>query len=334
MAHEIDMSTGKAATAWVGKEPWHGLGTEMTGNETLDQWLVAAGMDWTARRFRVGLDTANDITESDSQQLVNPEFCEIPNMHALRRSDTGAFLGMVSPRYRIVQPSSVMGFFEDLTSSYGFRMETAGCLRGGQVIWALASTDMAVKLEDIDEVRAYLLLATSFDRSVATMARFTSIRVVCNNTLTMAVNGSAGSTVIIPHSRKFDPDQAKIDLKVGKAWEDFKLRCGQFVDRRVDEEEQARFFLNVYHGWTKGDKLEEKHERTIEHMARILRSSPGSDMPTAVGTLWGVLNAVTHDIDYDIGRKSSDRRMNEAWFGGGERIKNRALNLAVDMVSA
>lgn len=336
MAHLIDMTTGRPATAWVGLPPWHGLGHAMTGNESLDEWLELSGMNWRANRFRLGFDPENHVEkiEEAGEIYATPSFAPIQELQALVRSDTNGFLGMVSPRYNIVQPNEVMHFFDDLTDYYGFKMETAGCLREGRVIWALASTGLEACLEEVDDVRAYLLLATSFDRSVATVAKFTSVRVVCNNTLTMSQSERSGSSISIPHSRKFDPKQAKIDLKIGKAWEEFKQQMDAMVNTRVTEEQQARFILSVYHGLKEEDKIERKHERTIQHMAKILQTAPGSDMPTAIGTVWGLLNAVTHDVDYSKSRRGSDARLSEAWFGGGERLKNKAFAAAMDLVKA
>lgn len=334
--HEIAMTAdGRPATAWVGLPPWHGLGTPMTGDESLQEWLQLSGMDWKANRYRLGFDPNNEIERIEEEGGVYAEsgFNSIEEFNALVRSDTGGFLGMVSPRYNIVQPAEVMGFFGDLTESYGFKMETAGVLRGGRVIWALASTDLAISLEDVDEVKAYLLLSTSFDRSVATQAKFTSVRVVCNNTLTMSRSESSASSIVIPHSRKFDAKQAKIDLKIGEAWETFKAQMDAMVNTRVTEEMQAKYLLKVYHGLKEGDPVEKKHERTIQHMAKILRTAPGADMPTALGTVWGLLNAVTHDIDFDNGRRNLDTRLSEAWFGAGERLKNKAFSEAMELVT-
>ena len=332
--HEIDTTTGRAATAWVGLPPWHGLGNPMTGEETLEEWSIAAGMNWRANRFRLGFDPNNQVEKIEEEGGVYAEasFSPIEELNALVRSDTGGFLGMVSPRYNIVQPTEVLEFFGDLTKSYGFKMETAGCLRSGRVIWALASTNMAISLEDVDEVKAYLLLSTSFDRSVATQAKFTSVRVVCNNTLTMSNSEQSASSIVIPHSRKFDANQAKIDLKIGEAWETFKGQMLKMASTPVTEEMQAKYLLKVYHNLKEGDPVERKHERTIQHMAKILRTAPGADMPTALGTVWGLLNAVTHDVDFDAGRRNLDTRLSEAWFGAGERLKNKAFTEALALV--
>lgn len=337
MAHELaTQMDGRAATAWVGLPPWHGLGQSMSGDETLDEWIVQSGLNWRANKHRLGFDAGNITDDIEFYgEARNPERLQIiPDIHALVRSDNGNFLGQVTNRYKVVQPIEVMKFFEDLTDQYGYKMETAGALKEGRVIWALASTGLETKLEDIDEVRAYLLLATSFDRSIATHAKFTSVRVVCNNTLTMAMGAKSASSVVIQHSKAFDAKQVKLDLKIGSAWAEFKTQMDQMVDTRIDEETQARFLLKLYHDRDPGDKLEMKDERTMVRMAKILRSAPGADMPTALGTVWGLLNAVTHDVDYDVGCRSADRRLASAWFSDGERLKNKAFSMAMDLVNA
>ena len=98
-----------------------------------------------------------------------------------------------------MQPHDVLGFYRDLVSVSGFELETAGVLKGGKKLWALARTGDEMMLSGMDQVKGYLLLATSCDGSLATTAQFTSIRVVCNNTLQMAVGDNLGA-VRVPHS--------------------------------------------------------------------------------------------------------------------------------------
>jgi len=115
-----------------------------------------------------------------------------PEQKVLYRSDTKAALSVVSSRYQVVQPKEILEFYRDLTEVSGFELETAGVLKEGRKIWALAKTGQHATLKGNDTINGYLLLATACDGTLATTAQFTSIRVVCNNTLAVALsNGSA-----------------------------------------------------------------------------------------------------------------------------------------------
>ena len=105
----------------------------------------------------------------------------------LYRSDTGTALSVVGQRYNVVQPREILEFYRDLTEISGFELETAGVLKGGKKIWALARTGQSTSLKGNDVTNGYVLLATACDGSMATTAQFTSVRVVCNNTLAISL---------------------------------------------------------------------------------------------------------------------------------------------------
>lgn len=113
-----------------------------------------------------------------------------PEQKVLYRSDTKAPLSVVSNRYQVVQPREVLEFYRDLTEVSGYELETAGILKGGRKFWALAWTGQTTVLKGNDQVNGYLLLATSCDGTLATTATPTTVRVVCNNTLTISLNGA------------------------------------------------------------------------------------------------------------------------------------------------
>ena len=171
MAHLID------SMAYTGQTPWHGLGNVLPPLQSLDVWLQAAGMDWTIEQ--------SDVLYQGSPD--NPILHIYPDSKVLYRSDTLAPLSVVSQRYNVVQPHEVLHFYQDLVEAGGFELETAGSLKGGRKLWALAKTGQDLMLKGGDLVKSYLLLATSCDGTLCTTAQFTSVRVVCNNTLQVAV---------------------------------------------------------------------------------------------------------------------------------------------------
>ena len=171
--------------AYVGRTPWHGLGNRLARQQPIEVWTEQAGLDWHIRESQVRFvhnerDRLGEILSFDGQKV-------------LYRSDTRAPLSVVSKRYQVVQPREILEFYRDLTEVSGFELETAGVLKGGRKIWALARTGQSGVLKGNDQTNAYVLLATACDGTMATTAQFTSVRVVCNNTLAVALTGAAGS---------------------------------------------------------------------------------------------------------------------------------------------
>ena len=185
MAHMIDTTTGRAAMAYAGQTPWHGLGQALTPGASVDTWTREAGL-------------AYDVLESPVKYSTpaSTDLQTWPARKVLHRSDTGAPLAVVSSAYNVVQPGQVMDFFRELVDLGGFQLETAGALSDGRRVWALASVGDAAPVVERDLVKPYLLLGTSYDGTMATVAKFTAIRVVCNNTITAAVGGYSGGRVI------------------------------------------------------------------------------------------------------------------------------------------
>ncbi len=200
MAHEIDFSNKRANMAFVGQTPWHGLGSKLPAGADIETWRTAAGLAW-------------NVAETETLFKYDGEIRVVPDTKVLLRSDTRAPLSVVSKWYDTVQPGEVLGFFDDLVRAGGFELETAGALRGGKRIWALARVGEEAKIVDGDMIKPYLLLATSYDASMATTAQFTTVRVVCNNTLS-AVIGNGEQKVKIPHLSKFDAKAVRDQLTI------------------------------------------------------------------------------------------------------------------------
>lgn len=338
MAHEIATTAdGRKGMAYVGDVPWHGLGQKLTPDADLTTWQIEAGLDWEAKLATVRYN--REIIDVDGS--LKPLTMTKQDSRVIYRSDTGDALSVVSERYKPVQPREVIEFYRDLTEKHGFKMETAGMLKGGRKIWALAKTPMEGVLRGDDRINGYLLLATSFDGSMATQARFTTIRVVCNNTLTLA-DSQGKADVTVPHSTTFDASRVKFDLGVGDAFTQFIATSKDMSQRVVSQEEAVKFFLNVYYGLDTQEKIEEHSsdekrakgvEKFMNRMVTALHGSPGAHMASAKGTLWGVLNAVTYDVDHQMPAHSQENRLNAAWFGRGEALKQRAWEVAAKMVA-
>lgn len=342
MSHLIDFSLGRAAFAFVGEPAWHGLGNALTANATIEDWTREAGLDWRGLRsfvrFATGANQGAAEWATDKENVV------------LFRSDTKARLGIVSADFKVVQPSDIMGLFKDLTETHGYTLETAGAIKDGRQIWALARGQAGARIggsDSPDVVGDYLLCSTSFDGTRATVTRRTSVRVVCNNTLTMAEAAGGGHRVT--HRRRWSAGDAKRAMGIAD-FEAFAENADKMSQRKVDPAEAVRFMLSVYHGLTvdgakaiqsaanggdaKAISAQRSIAKTLERMATIMDTAPGQNVASARGTAWGLVNAVTYDVDHSERARSADTRLASAWFGNGETLKNAAYGAALQLIAA
>jgi hypothetical protein len=153
----------------------------------------------------------------------------------------------------------------------------------------------------------------------------------------LATQGSRADSVV-PHSTKFDPDKVKLELKIGGAWEIYQRQAEAMVKRQISPEETARFILDVYLGLDTPEKIAEHRdsefgvkqvEKLTARFQKALFEAPGAHLASARGLLWGVVNAVTRDVDFQKPARSNENRLNSAWFGPGNRLKERAWAKAV-----
>lgn len=318
MAHELE------SMAYVDAVPWHGLGNPLTPLQPIEIWQREAGMDWQIKET----DVLYSVSGGDGIHLKSNLESKV-----LFRSDTFNPLSVVSKRYKVVQPAEVLEFYRDLVSAGGFELETAGVLKGGKKLWALAKTGQETILRGNDRVKAYLLLATSCDGTLCTTAQFTSVRVVCSNTLQLAV-GDSGGAVKVPHSTEFDPQQVKQALGLGlSTWETFVTDMRQLAERKINKFEAMNYLINVL-----GDRTaslnEQPNTKAIQNVYALYSGEgKGSDLLSASGTAWGLLNGVTEYVDQHRRARSPDHRIDSAWFGPGAAIKEKAFHEAMKLAA-
>lgn len=314
--------------AYVGATPWHGLGNQLAPNQPLEVWAKQASMDWKIKeaevRFVAGTGGLGSIHA-------------FPEQKVLYRSDTKAPLSVVSSRYQVVQPREVLEFYRDLTEVGGYELETAGVLKDGKKLWALARTGQSVTLKDRDQVNGYLLLATACDGTLATTAQFTSVRVVCNNTLAIAL-GDATGAIKVPHRSQFDADAVKRQLGIAvSSWDAFMVRMKALSERKVKPETADAYFRRVLTyptSTTSGGPSETTNDRAIKTVQELFAGrGKGADLASASGTAWGLVNAVTEYVDHERRARSEDHRRDAAWFGPGASLKQKAWDEALRLVA-
>ena len=329
MAHLIDMSNDRANMAYVGQKPWHGLGVELNPDSPLELWAEQAGFNWEVKKSPVQYQ----ILGADGQPTGDHQ--TIKNRWALYRSDTNAPLSVMSSNFRITQPKQVVEFFRELIEQGGAKMHTMGMLSGGAKFWALAKFDDEFKISG-DVTLPYLLLATSCDGTLANSAQFTTVRVVCNNTLQVATREEGKARISSPHSTDFDPVAFKTQLGLmGGTWDRFKKDATELSKRKVSQEEAVKFFLKVLYPKSDTEQVDLTVVRPmLQSVLNVYENGVGQGTKAAKGTAFGLVQAITRHVDHEKKSASNDTRLNSAWFGSGAAMKQRAYNDALVLIAA
>ena len=314
MAHMIEFRDGKDCMAYGGETPWHGLGKQVPADISPNDMLKAAGLDWKVNAI--------------------PAFAEINGKQvdighsALVRDVDNKILDVITNDWVPNQNEKAFEFFNDFVAAGEMEMHTAGSLKDGQLVWALAKVKDAFELFNGDTVESYLLFTNPHKYGWSIDVRFTPIRVVCNNTLTLSLNTQSSKIVKVSHRREFDGDLVKETLGVAKEkLAKYKEMAAYLGSKRFNDESVVDYFTRVFP--VSGSKKEISKNASIA--LEIMDQQPGAEF--AEGSWWQAFNAVTFMTDHMIGR-NADNRLTSAWYGANKNLKTKALETAVEFAAA
>lgn len=320
MAHEIEFVNGKAQMAYVGDVPWHGLGVSVPADLTPEQMLEAAGLNWTVDKYE--LFTALSEKEEDILTV---------DRKALVRSFDRKVLDIVSDDWNPVQNAEAFDFFNEFVMAGDMEMHTAGSLKDGQIVWGLAKVKESFELFKGDRIDSYLLFTNFHRYGCSTDVRFTPIRVVCNNTLTLSLSSAVERMVKISHRRQFDATNVKDMLGIATDKLTKYKEMAQFLgSKKAKHESVVEYFERLFPASEKSQK-DKKLSKNAALGIDILHTQPGHEY--AEGTWWQPFNATTYMTDHLMGR-SADTRLQSAWYGSNKGLKLKALELAVEYAEA
>ena len=311
MAHMVE------TMAYAGEVPWHGLGVRVPADLHPTQMLEKAGLDWTVRKVPAYAEVAGERVAVGRSALV--------------RDSDDSILDVVSDDWNVLQNHEAFEFFHDFVANGDMEMHTAGSLRDGQLVWALAKVNDGFELFKGDQVDSYLLFSNPHRYGWSIDVRFTPIRVVCNNTLTLSLNTTSKNFVKVSHRRQFDGDMVKETLGVAKEKLATYREMAQFLGgKRYTAPKLVEYFKNVF-PVTGGPEKKKEMSISASKALDVIHTQPGATF--AEGSYWQAFNAVTYMVDHKLGR-SQDNRLTSAWFGQGKKVKADALELAVQMAEA
>ena len=318
MAHKVE------TMAYAGELPWHGLGVPVSNDLTPAQMQQKAGLDWNVEKVDAFVNIGGQQVKTGQQALV--------------RTSDNTILTNVGEGWNPVQNSEAFDFFTDFVMEGDMEMHTAGSLKNGQIVWALAKVKESFDVFGEDRVDSYMLFSNPHQYGKAIDVRFTPIRVVCNNTLTMSLNAQAERAVKIGHRTSFDPDLVK--EKLGLATEKFAKykEMAQFLgSKRFKVEDLIQYYNEVLPS-TSRKEAEPLAVTAYDDLSRgakmcydALETQPGAEY--GAGTWWQAFNSVTYFTDHHQGR-NAENRLHSQWFGGNQLRKVKAAEKAVEYAMA
>ena len=322
MAHELEIVNGVAQMAYVGEKPWHGLGVEVSNDLTPAQIMEKAGLNWSVEKKDLTIEGTN---------------IKVPGHQALIRSTDNKILDVVGEDWNPVQNAEAFEFFSEYVLAGDMEMNTAGSLKGGRNVWALAKVKESFTILKEDQVDSYLLFSNPHQYGKAIDVRFTPIRVVCNNTLTMSLNAQSKNQVKLNHRSVFDAETVKTTLGIAhEKFAKYKEMAEFLASKKFSVDSLIQYYNDVFphtYNKDKGVKVTKADDltKTAKAAMAVLDTQPGAKL--GEGTWWQAFNSVTFLTDHQMGR-TADTRMESAWFGINQARKVKAANLAVEYANA
>lgn len=296
--------------------PWHKLGTVVSGLLTSAQAIEAAHLNWSVISRPLFVD---------GKQLAFPSDESSDGYQALCREDNGAVLGVMRGRYEIIQNREAFEFFDAVTQTGEAVYETAGALRDGRVVWIMASLPGKLFING-DEHRKMVLLVTSHDGSSSLRMRLVTVRVVCNNTLSIALRGQAAE-IKIRHTSSFREKAAEARRCLGIA-DKYFAQLSQAADglqhKRMSSETMEAFAAALYPA--KDGKASGRTANIRTELSRLFRQGAGNRGVSR----WDALQAVTDYVDHFAPERGASTRFESGTLGAGAQIKQRAFDLLTD----
>lgn len=319
MAHNLEIVEGKARMAYVKRSradvPWHGLGTPVDPGMTPEEMLETCGCNTSMAKVPL-------------YGLYNDQLIE-PGWQALVRTEDRKVLSVISDDWEPVPNIEAAEFFNEWVEAGDMEMDTMGSLQDGRIFWALAKTSEQFEVFKDDPVRGYILMVSPHIYGRSLVAKHTGIRVVCNNTLDLALGKKSAHEVKMDHRSKFDPEKVKELLGVNRSkMAKFKEMAEFLAKRRYKKTQLVDYFRDVL--GSKGEDGKDLSKRA-QTALDVMDSQPGAELGR--GTWWQPVNAVTYAIDHKLGR-SADTRLNSAWFGVNRGRKIVALEKAMEYANA
>lgn len=306
MAHEFESGL------FVSQPAWHGLGVVLPNAPSIDDAIKLAGLDW-------------QVVE---RPLYLGDGVKVDTHRAMVRDSDNTLLGVVGSDFTPLQNNQAFDQFRDIVDSGEVTIEAAGSLRDGKRIWILAAMrDGTADVQRGDAIKSHVLLAHGHDGSLSIRFGFTKTRVVCANTLAVAMRNDKTSLGVLRHTKNATSRLTKFRETFDMQRAELKASLETYRElarRKCNDKNLVRYVREVLKPGAADD--DKAVVRNVDDMVRMFDYGRGAELSR--GTMWGAFNAVTEYMTHERGR-GADSRQNSNWFGDGAKLADRALEVAV-----
>jgi phage/plasmid-like protein (TIGR03299 family) len=313
--------------AFSGQVPWHRLGTRLDNPATAREAITAAGLAWEVQKQPLYTGPERNVRVIDRYVVCRTD--------RLEQSDGGQ-LGVVGSDYEPLQNHEAFSFLDPVVGENAANYHTMGSLRGGRQIWLLAKLPGEIRVTSQDVTEKYILLSNSHDGTSAVRIGLTPIRVVCQNTLNLALRGMGGVT--IRHHAEVASRVKEAHRLIGivnKAYDTVGLTMQGMVKIPMTGEKPYEYFRAVLPlPEEKEDIVHDRVKEKQKRLAELFETGIGNSLPEVRGSLWAAYNAVTQWVDRESYTARNKEPLKSIWFGEGAGIKQRAFDNAKELISA
>jgi phage/plasmid-like protein (TIGR03299 family) len=299
--------------------PWHGLGSIIKDAQLSEDAIKTAGLEWEVEK--------RPLFVQANETMISPK-----EWVATVRKDNNSVLGIVGPKYQVLQNREAFQFMDDLAGPGRLlQYETAGSLDLGRKVWMLATVkDLVIRPVKDDIVQPYLLLANGHDGRLELSILWTSVRVVCQNTLMLALKGN-GTKYSMRHTQSLNDKKERARAVLGLTQE---------VVKKSEEGLQHLAALKI-----KGDEILQKVLMDVfpndtpqagkarDTVKELFEAGPGSQIPGVSGTGWGLLNAFTaYSTHLRTSRGGQENKVESVWWGSSNALNQKARDSILALV--
>ncbi len=328
MSHEVETMVHVGAV-------WHGLGVNVEEELTAVDAHRLAGLDWICEKKDMVVETdESDLLSNTSRKIP------VPGKSAVMRMSDHKVLGVVGARYEVIQNAACFDFMDSLIGTHGAVYHTAGSLFGGRVVFMTVKLPEAMQVGP-DKIDKYLLLTNSHDGSGALHVRWTPVRVVCANTLGMALDQDTKCKCSIRHTGNYEDKvrDARQLLEMTELY--FQNAAQHFVQMSevnfsdIQMEEYVELLYPATE--TKGGEMKVSSRTNTIRETILQLSHTGMGISAVKNTKWGAFNSVVEYIDHRATRRvvgdndPAESRMNSVLLGAGAETKQKAYNILQEM---
>lgn len=312
--------------------PWHGLGVQLDHVATAEEAIAASGLDW-----KVGLLPLMTEMDLEAEGTTGKKTISIPDKYAVVRMDRGEPLGVVGSVYHPLQNREAFNFFDSVVGSGQAIYHTAGSLKGGRIIWILAKLPETTVVKNADLIDQYILLSNSHDGSSGIKMAITPIRVVCMNTLNVALR-SATKHTSLRHCQsnidKITDVQEALGL-VNEYYSEFGEMAEYLASKQLKIND-FEAFLDAIGLQPIDGEMSTQTRNVRDKISGIFEGATGTEtIKQTRWTAWSAFNSVVEYVDHERTTRATgnmtqeESRLISQWFGSGAQMKQRALDQAL-----